>query len=128
MALASNFTGTLSINILKVSALPEKCDPYVLIKAGGNEVKTSRKNDCRDEATFDQKIALSLDGSEDFVQIDVMDWDRFSSDDVVATSGEVPIKDVLAWGTGEPVWVNLDRKTGDKSHKTKLRMHVTFDH
>jgi len=128
MSLASNFVGTLTVDVIKVSALPEKCDPYVVIKAGGNEVKTARKNDCRDEATFNQTLALSLDGSEDFVQIDLMDWDRFSSDDVVATTGEVPLRDVLAWGTGEPVWVNLERKTGDKSHKTKLRMKVTFNH
>jgi len=56
-----------------------------------------------------------------------MDWDRFSSDDVVATTGQVSLRDVLAWGT-EPVWVNLERKEGDQSHKTKLRIHVTFTH
>jgi hypothetical protein len=125
MSLASNFVGTLSFDVDKVAALPEKCDPYILIKAGGNEVKTKNLKDCRNDATFNQRISLSLDGSEDFVSLTVMDKDRWSSDDVVATSGDVSVSEVLnQWGSGDHVWINLTSENGDKP--TKLRVKIEF--
>lgn len=128
MSLASNYVGRLSFDVDKVAQLPEKCDPYILLKVAGNEVKTKRQNDCRNGATFNQEISLSLDGSSDWVEIVVMDWDRWSKDDLIATSGRVPIADVLNnWGTGDYVWVNLDTYGKKKKDPTKLRVKVTFE-
>ena len=129
MSLASNFRGTLFFRVHELACLQTKCDPYVKLSvSGGRDSKTSRRNNCRDSAHFDEETSVSLNGSEDWLQVEVWDWDRLSSDDLVATSGRVPIAQVIQLWTGSDrgdVWINL-RKDGSED-PVKLRATVRFE-
>jgi len=127
MALASNFVGALNVHIDKVTLLPEKCDPYVKIKAGTTELKTSHLNNCSNDAVYNKTLALSLDGSEDDFVIEIWDHDNWTPDDLLATSGKIPISKVIKeWCTGQAQWINLTRVKGDKNDPTKIHVTLTF--
>ena len=125
MSLSGNFVGTVTFDIDCVDNLPEKCDPYVLISTGGNKVQTKHLNDCTNSASYSQTLSLSLKGSEDYFTFDVMDYDRWTKDDLVATSGRIHVRQVLEqWaGTGDYLWINLDVKDHDP---VKLRCKISF--
>lgn len=123
MSRTAGFKGHLSINVMELRKLPA-CDPYVVITAGGTKVKTEHKNNCENDARIDQEITLRLDGSEDDLEIIVMDYDRWTSDDVVATTGRKPLEEVMdQWITGSDVWLNLKSKDGDGI----IKVHVKID-
>lgn len=122
MSLAAGFKGHLSIDVMRLRQLP-KCDPYVVIKAGGNEIKTQHKNNCENEASIDQEVVLRLDGSEDDFEIIVMDYDRWTRNDLVASTGRKPIGQVIhEWITGSDVWLNLNPKSGDTPVKVQVKI------
>lgn len=65
---------------------------------------------------------MSLNGSEDWQKVEVWDKDRWSPDDLMATSGRVLIGKVINdWVQGKAVWINLK---SSKAEPTKLRITV----
>jgi len=107
MSLAANFNGTLTFVVHEVSHLKSKIDPYVKISTGSRSVKTSFKKDCSNGATYEEKLAMSFNGSEDQVKLEVWDHDRWSSDDLEDGS-TVPIQRIMEWADGTPKWINLN--------------------
>jgi Ca2+-dependent lipid-binding protein len=105
------------------SNLPNKCDPYVKITVGNTQIKTCTKNNVSNEAEYNQKMSLNLDGSEDYLEIAVWDYDRWSKDDLVATTGKVSLKEVVNnWiNDNKPVWINMTNEP-----PTKIYLKLDF--
>jgi len=105
---ASNLKGRLSVTIVQAKNF-DKCDPYFKLICDDLDTKTSKKKSCT-EGTWNEEMSLSLDGSQDNFEIQMWDYDKWTSDDQQDTTGRISLNEALTnWGSGEPTWVNLKK-------------------
>jgi Ca2+-dependent lipid-binding protein len=107
MATASNLQGRLSVTIGTAKNF-EKCDPYFKLIVDDLDTKSSRKNSCT-EGTWNQNLSVDLDGSQDNFELQLWDHDKWSSDDLVDTTGQTPLVTALANCGQGPMWVNFKK-------------------
>lgn len=119
MATASNLKGRLSVKILRAKNF-SKCDPYFRLEVDDLNTESSRKNSCT-EGTWNYEMNVDLDGSQDNFELQLWDYDRWSSNDLQDTTGKMPLVTALAnWNDQGPTWVNME-----KGAKVELEVHLT---
>jgi Ca2+-dependent lipid-binding protein len=107
MSTAANLIGRLSVTIGTAKNF-EKCDPYFKLIVDDLDAKSSKKKSCT-EGTWNYELSVDLDGSQDNFELQLWDYDKWTSDDLQDTTGTIPLVTALAnWNGQGPMWVNLN--------------------
>lgn len=99
--------GTLEFLVDQVAGFEGEQDIFVEISTSYKSVKTSTKKDSVKVAELNEVLKLELLGLENDIKIRVMDWDRFSSNDELATQ-TFAIADVTSTHSVEKAWIRLN--------------------
>lgn len=108
MATASNVVGQLSVRIIQAKNF-KKCDPYFKIVVDDLQTTSSKKSSCT-EGKWNETLTVDLDGSQDHLELQLWDYDRWTKDDVQDTSGTLDLCSAISnWNGQGPTWVNLNK-------------------
>lgn len=107
MSLTSNITGSLEVTIVSAKNF-EKCDPYFKLTVDDLNTKSATKRSCT-EGIWNQRLTLDLDGSQDSFLMELWDYDTWTSDDLVDSTGKLPLQTVLSDWSGDKTWVTLQK-------------------
>lgn len=110
MSLTSNIRGSLEVTIVSAKNF-EKCDPYFKLTVDDLHTKSATKRSCT-EGTWNQRLTLDLDGSQDSFLLELWDYDTWTSDDLVDTTGVLQLQTVIQEWTSDQTWVTM--KNGAK--------------
>lgn len=106
MSLATNIKGRLAVKVHQAKNF-KKCDPYFKLVVDDLSAKSSQKNSCT-EGVWNYELSVDLDGSQDNFELQLWDYDKWSKDDLVDTTGKMTLKSAIQqWNGKGTLWINM---------------------